>query len=313
MLGYLCAVHPLPVIMIESSLRDLQGANKWLAALALALVGLTLAVAIAAAGLLRLALDRLLFPPVPLQPVSQAPAEAFRLAGHDGAAMVVSRFDRTVSSAGQGCVVFFPGHDGGLARYARDLFPDLERAGLVVYAVAYPGQDGAPGPARMADVRALAATAVAKVVASCGRTRTVVAGRSLGAMIAAYACADSSPAGLVLESTAPSLSAGIRGALREHWFLRPLALLPMGWILVHDFSLAEALPSRLHVAIFQGSADTRTPLEDLSVDAVQAPIVVVEGGTHADTLLRAKPAMIATMLGMIRGSQEAAAAGGEDD
>jgi hypothetical protein len=132
-------------------------------------------------------------------------------------------------------------------------------------------------------------------------------------MVAAYACAESSPAGLVLESTAPTLSAGIRAALREHWFLRPLVLLPMGRILAHDFSLAEALPSRLHVAIFQGSADTRTPLEDLSVDAVHAPIVVVDGGTHTDTLQRAKPAMIATMLAMIRGSQQAAAAGGEDD
>jgi pimeloyl-ACP methyl ester carboxylesterase len=287
--------------------------RKWLAALPVALVGLAAAYAIAAACLLRFNLDRLLFPPVPLPPASRAPAEAFRVAGHDGAAMVVRRLDRTASSARQGCVVFFPGHDGGFDRYARELFPDLERAGLAVYAVAYPGQDGAPGPARIADVRSLAAAVVARVVASCGPTRTVVAGRSLGAMIAAYACADASPAGLVLESTAATLSGAIRGGLREHWFLRPLVLLPMRRILAHDFSLAEALPSRLHVAIFQGSADTRTPLEDLSVDAVHAPIVVVDGGTHTDTLQRAKPAMIATMLGMIRGSQEAAAAGGADD
>jgi acetyl esterase/lipase len=287
--------------------------RTWLGALSLALVGVAAVYAIAAACLLRLGLDRLLFPPVPLRAASQAPAEAFRVAGHDGAAMVVRRLDRTASSARQGCVVFFPGHDGGFERYARELFPDLERAGLVVYAVAYPGQDGAPGPARIADVRSLAAAVVARVVASCGPTRTVVAGRSLGAMIAAYACADSSPAGLVLESTAATLSGAIRATLREHWFLRPLVLLPMHRILAHDFSLAEALPSRLHVAIFQGSADTRTPLEDLSVDAVHAPIVVIDGGTHADTLQRAKPAMIATMLGMIRGSQEAAAVGGVDD
>jgi len=274
---------------------------------------MALAYVVAAACLLRFDLDRWLFPSAPLQPASKAFTQTFRLAGHDGAAMVVRRFARTESSGSLGCVVYFPGHEGGLDRYARDLFPDLERAGLVVYAVAYPGQDGAPGPARIDDVQFLAARVVSMVAATCGRTRTVVAGRSLGAMIAAYACGDTSPAGLVLESTAPSLSAGIRGTLREHWFLRPLVLLPIGEIVAHDFSLAQALPSRLHVAIFQGSADTQTSVEDLSVEAVHAPIVVVDGGTHADTLERARPAMIATMLGMIHGSQEAAAAGGEDD
>jgi pimeloyl-ACP methyl ester carboxylesterase len=277
------------------------------------LAGAAVAYAVAAACLLRFDLDRLLFASVPLRPASKAFAEAFRLAGHDGAAMVVRRFDPAQSSTRLGCVVYFPGHEGGLDRYSRDLFPDLGQAGLVVYAVAYPGQDGAPGPARIDDVQSLAAIAVARVVATCGRTRTVVAGRSLGAMIAAYASGDASPAGLVLESTAPSLSAGIRGALREHWWLRPLVLLPIEGIVAHDFSLAEALPSRLHVAIFQGSADTRTPLEDISIDAVHAPIVVIDGGTHTDTLERARPAMIATMLGMIRGSQEAAAAGGGED
>jgi len=274
---------------------------------------MALAYVVAAACLLRFDLDRWLFPSAPLQPASKAFTQTFRLAGHDGAAMVVRRFARTESSGSLGCVVYFPGHEGGLDRYARDLFPDLERAGLVVYAVAYPGQDGAPGSARLDEVQSLATTIVSTIVATCGRTRTAVAGRSLGAMIAAYASADTSPAGLVLESTAPSLSAGIRGTLRQHWLLRPLVLLPIGRILAHDFSLAEALPPRLHVVIFQGSADTRTPIGDLSIEAAQSPIVVIDGGTHTDMLERAKPAMIATMLDMIRGSQEAAAIGGADD
>jgi len=234
----------------------------------LALVGIAVAYAVVAACLLRFDLNRLLFPTVPLQSAPNAFTEAFRLAGHDGAAMVVRRFDRAESPARLGCVVYFPGHEGAI---------------------------------------------VSTIVATCGRTRTAVAGRSLGAMIAAYASADTSPAGLVLESTAPSLSAGIRGTLRQHWLLRPLVLLPIGRILAHDFSLAEALPPRLHVVIFQGSADTRTPIGDLSIEAAQSPIVVIDGGTHTDMLERAKPAMIATMLDMIRGSQEAAAIGGADD
>ena len=134
-----------------------------------------------AACLLRFDLDRLLFPSETAPPASSAIAETFRLAGHDGAVMIVRRLDPPEPSVRSGCVVFFPGREGGLDRYARDFFPDLERAGLVVYAVAWPGQDGAPGPARIDDVQSLAAAVVAKVVAACGRARTVVAGRSLGA------------------------------------------------------------------------------------------------------------------------------------
>jgi pimeloyl-ACP methyl ester carboxylesterase len=291
-------------------------APRKFAAVTLALGGVVAACFATTAWLLRFDLDRLLFAHTP-PPVSLgAAAEAFRLSGHDGAAMIVRRFDSAEGSPRQGCVVFFPGHEGGGDRYASEFFPDLQKAGLVVYAVAYPGQDGAPGPARIDDVQSLAATAVSTVVATCGRNHTVVAGRSLGAMIAAYAAGAVSSAGLVMESASPSLSAGIRGALREHWFLRPLALLPIERIVKHDFSIAEALPAGLHVAIFQGSADTRTPLADFASEAAgpdRLPIFEVSGGTHADTLQRAKAGMISAMLGMIRGSDEASAAGMMDD
>ena len=269
-----------------------------------------------AACLLRFDLDRLLFARTAPRVSFEASPQAFRVSGHDGAAMIVRRFDRVVTTPRQGCVVFFPGHQGGADRYASDLYPDLEKAGLVVYAIAYPGQDGAPGPARMDDVQALAVAAVSTVVATCGRNHTVVAGRSLGAMVAAYAAGAVLPAGLVMESASPSLSAGIRGALRERWFLRPLAVLPIERIVEHDFSIAEAIPAQLHVAVFQGSADTRTPLADFQSEAggpERLPIMEVAGGTHTDTLQRAKPAMIATMLGMIRGSDEASAAARMED
>ena len=263
-------------------------------------------------GLLRFDLDRLLFPRTGPSAAPGALTEAFRLPGRDGAAMIVRRFDRDVVGPGHGCVVWFPGHHGDVDRYARELFPEVEKAGLVVYAVAYPGQDGAPGPAHLDDVQAAAATAVTTVAQRCGRDETVIAGRSLGAMVAAYAAGSAPSAGLVLESASPSLSAGIRGALREHWFLRPLAMLPIERLVPHDFSLVEALPSGLHVVVFQGSADTRTPLADLRAEAGNAErmaIVEVADGTHSDTLLRARAGMISAMLGMIRGSEEATAAG----
>ena len=290
-------------------------APKTFAAMAVALAGSAVAYVAAAAILLRFELDGLLFAQGPPPTVSRAFTQAFRLPGHDGAAMIVRRFDRGAAQPRHGCVVYFPGHQGGLDRYANELFPDFENAGLDVYAVAYPGQDGAPGRARIDDVQALAATAVAMVIGTCGRAHTVVVGRSLGAMIAAYAAGAMSPAGLVMESASPSLSAGIRGSLRGRWFLRPLALLPIERIVKHDFSLAEALPSDLHAAVFQGSADARTPLADFRSDPgglERLPIIVVAGGTHADTLRHAKQAMIATALGMIRGSEEALAATNAD-
>ena len=290
-------------------------APKTFAAVAAALVGFVVACVAAAAILLRFDLDGLLFAQGPPPAASSAFTQAFRLPGHDGAALIVRRFDRAVAQSRQGCVVYFPGHQGGLDRYANELFPDFEKAGLVVYAVAYPGQDGAPGRARIDDVQALAATAVATVIGICGRAHTVVMGRSLGAMIAAYAAGSTSPGGLVMESASPSLGAGIRGALRERWFLRPLTLLPIERFVAHDFSLAEALPSGLHAAVFQGDADARTPLADFRSDPgapERLPIIVVAGGTHADTLQRARQAMIATALGMIRGSEEALAATAAD-
>ncbi len=93
-------------------------------------------------------------------------------------------------------------------------------------------------------------------------------------------------------------------------------MLPIERIVKHDFSIAEAVPSQLHVAIFQGSDDTRTPLADFGLEAggaERSPIFEVPGGTHTDTMVRAKAEMITAMLGMIRGSDEALATGRMED
>ncbi len=261
------------------------------------------------AGLLRFDLDRLLFPQTPAPGAAAGFREAFRQPGADGNALVVRRF----GTGNAGCVVWFPGEQGGIERYASTLFPDIARAGLVVYAVAYPGQDGAPGRARFDEVQALGSRAVATVIGQCGATRTVVSGRSAGGVIAAHAATATHPAGLVLVSTSPSLAAGVRAHLRRHWFTAALAALPIERLVPRDFTLAEAIPSALHVVIFQGGADRLAPLADLAPadsQPTRAAIVEVPDGTHADTLRRAKPALIATMLDMIRGSQAEAAAVG---
>jgi fermentation-respiration switch protein FrsA (DUF1100 family) len=91
--------------------------------------------------------------------------------------------------------------------------------------------------------------------------------------------------------------------LREHPLSRPLAALPLRIILDSDFTLAEAIPAGLPVVVFQGGADPQAPIEALRLAPDgKSPLTIVEvpGGTHADTFIRAKDAMIARMLEMAR-------------
>jgi hypothetical protein len=260
-----------------------------------------------AALLLRVDLDSILFPRTP--PLKAAVAhdlqEAFRVQGANDEALIAWRF----GNGSAGCVVYFPGQRGGIEQYARQLFDDVTRAGLVVYAIAYPGEDGAPGRAQLADLPSLAGQAAARVATQCGASRTVLAGRAVGALVAAWASSrlPSPPAGLVLESTSPSLAEEVRAHLREHPLSRPLAWLPMRAVLARDADLAGAIPDDLHAVVFQGTADDVAPIADLrpGPGTTTFPAVVqVRDGTHADTLSRAREAMIATMLQMIHAASQ---------
>lgn len=203
-----------------------------------------------------------------------------------------------------GCVVFFPGQHGGITTYERTLFPSLVSQGIKVFAASYPGQDGAPGASTMAEVNVLASSAVSLVSRECGQKHLVVLGRSLGSMVAAYSVSLSRPAGLVLVSAAPSLSAAIASDLRSHWYLWPFRALPIRLLLCHDYSLIEALRpnTAVPVLVFQGSRDQRTPLALLRSEYT-APrwcrIIVVRGGTHLDTYLVAKEAIVEAVKGLL--------------
>ena len=257
-----------------------------------------------AALLLRLDLDAILFPrtraPVPV--VARDLVEDFRVPGNDGEALVVRRF----GSGAAGCVLWFPAGHGGVERNARELFEDVTRAGLVVYAVAWPGQDGAPGRVRWEPLHALAARAATGVIARCGAPRTVIAGEGIGGLVAALATSTlmQRPAGLVLETVSPTFAAAVRAHLREHASTRALALLPLEQLLPHDEVLADAIGADLHAVAFQGTADAQAPVAELRPGAApqgeRPAVIAVQEGTHADTRARAKAAMIATALDMIR-------------
>jgi alpha-beta hydrolase superfamily lysophospholipase len=278
--------------------------RRQLHVIGLAVLALALLYFGGAALLLRLDLDAILFPrnraPAPV--VAPDLVQDFRVAGTEGDALLVRRF----GSGSAGCVLWFPDEDGGIERYAGALFESVARAGLVVYAVAWPGQDGAPGRARWTSLPGLAARAASAVIARCGAARTVIAGEGIGGLVAALATSTllQRPAGLVLESVSPTFSAAVRARLRERVATRALALLPLERLLPHDEVLADAIGADLHAVAFQGTADAQAPVAELRPGAApqgERPAVTeVRESTHADTRNRARADMIATMLDMIR-------------
>lgn len=254
----------------------------------------------AAAYVCHFEIGQLLFPAVAWAGVhdQQSPR---RLSDGNGNTLLMRQY----GSPRVGCVVFFPGQHGGVARYQRDLFPAYAASGLAVFALSYPGQDQAPGRTKLGEIQILSRRALDVVGETCPLSRTVLVGRSLGSMLAAYATQGIRPAGLVLEAAAPSLSSAILVRLRSRWYLSPLACLPVSKLLPHDYSLAEALtdtPS-FPVAVFQGTADEQTPIRLLrpaGAIPARARLVPVPGGTHSDTYRLVLKDYVEVALRMIR-------------
>jgi acetyl esterase/lipase len=255
------------------------------------------------ACLVRYRLDRLLFPEVPgfstaaiVATISAEPTTSSR--------MLV----RAYGTGRLGCVVFFPGQHGGVATYERTLFPLLVAQGVRVFAASYPGQDGAPGRASIAEVNIFASKAVALVTSDCGSKHTLVLGRSLGAMVAAYATGHNPVAGLILVSAAPSLSSAIDAQVRSHWYFYPFRMLHARSLLRRDYSLTQALRSSavVPVLVFQGAQDQQTSLEPLRSGFPLprwACIIAVPGGTHQDTYIVASGAIMAAVKSFLHRSK----------
>ena len=254
---------------------------------------------IGGACLLRFALGSRVLPRVDPSAHTMAPL-FLRTSGADGNGMLVRRYGTPTV----GCVVFFPGQHGVLSKYKTNLFPAFAAQGIAVLAVAYPGQNGAPGTSHLHELWPLAAQVVAAAQATCPGHRVVLYGRSSGSMVAAYAAAKSHPAGLILESAAPSFSSAILLRLKARWYLVPLTLLPVSRLLPHDYSLAEARSRMVGVpaVVFQGTADSETPLSALRAAGVPGnlQLVVVSGGAHSTTYLLARDRIIQTALSMLR-------------
>jgi hypothetical protein len=251
----------------------------------------------AGALILRYRLDARLWPPDAANEIGPLPPPTFATDGAGGSGTLV----RAVGPDVQRCVVFFPGHSGGFTRYMGDLFPALNAAGLRVWAVAYAGQDGAPGRASRATLPGDIERLLRRVEAHCPRAHTVFLGRSLGATVAAVAAANWRPSGLVLEGAGASLAAAVRQELAQHWYTRLLEVLPIETLVVPDFPLPEWLrrfdPKR--TVVFQGALDERMPVADLApLVQMGVTVHVVPGAQHGNTYQLAGRAFYDAVAGL---------------
>ena len=249
-----------------------------------------------AAYVLHFELGRLLFPRAPAD-AGPSPKATVSFTGRLGSELLLRRYGEQVG----GCVVLFPGQHGGAATY----IPSYVAAGLEVFAMAYPGQDGAFGHTDLEEIENLVGQALVSVERSCKPERTVLVGVSLGATLASYARTSPRVAGLVLVSATPSLSSAINVRLRSNWYTAPLALLPLEALLPHDYSLVEGLRQHpgVKVVVFQGTLDEQTPLKLLyKPNALPegTEVMPVTNGTHSNTFSLSQEAQVAHTLRMLR-------------
>lgn len=253
------------------------------------------------AALLRWDLDRLVFSAQSQQRTHEG--KRFDVAVSPDATVVVRRY----GDAGRACAFFFPGQHGGIGSYERTLFPLIREAGADVYAISYPGQDGAKGHAHVDRLFGQVALAVSRVsrAARCGMRRSVFVGRSLGATVALAEAVKFRPRGVLVDGLGADLASVVRAWMGRHPLSTGWRLLPVRALLGRrDYpaaSLLQQMPS-VPVSIFQGTADTVTRYA-LARSAVQGrPNVTfetVDGGTHHDSYLLAGSAYVRSLRSLL--------------
>ncbi len=236
--------------------------------------------------LLRFAIDQLTF----TAQINDATHEdqRYEVKVGSGRSVVVRRY----GSANAACVIFFPGQHGGIGTYERTLFPQIEGVGAVVYAVSYPGQDGAAGSSRLRWLNEDVAAAIDFVKRStpCIPAQSVFVGRSLGATVALKEAVRFSPRGVLLDGVSPDLSGVVQAWFERHPLAIGWRLLPVRPLLADDFALADIatkLPAT-PVVIFQGMADRVTPFESMRVWASANPairFIPVRGASHENAYM----------------------------
>lgn len=186
------------------------------------------------------------------------------------------------------CIIFFPGRQGGIYHYQDTLFPTFVQSGYTVHALSYPGYEGAKGSTSLAEITDILANAIEQVTSihNCDDKHLVYIGRSLGASIALAVAKEIPPTLIIIDSLGESLTSALQHRLRQQWYLRPLEILPLQY-LVNDIDSVDLITKTYPVPIkvFQGTQDKQTPIDDLS--AIQylnhVELIPIAGATHATT------------------------------
>lgn len=253
------------------------------------------------AALLRWGFDRAIFS---AQSSDRTHEDArFDLAVSPDATVVVRRY----GDAGRACAFFFPGQHGGIGTYEKTLFPLMRASGADVYAISYPGQDGAKGRAHVASLFDQVASALSRASQSahCGMDRSVFVGRSLGATVALAEAVKFRPRGVLVDSLGADLTSVVRAWIGRHRLLMGWQALPVRALLGRrDYpaaSLFRQMPS-VPVSVFQGTADMVTPYalaRNATLGRPNVTFTTVDGGTHHDTYLRAGEAYAASLRSLL--------------
>ncbi|MBD8879512.1 alpha/beta hydrolase [Rhodanobacter sp. 7MK24] len=255
-------------------------------------------------ALLHWDLDRLIFSAQSNAPTHED--QRFDVAVSPETIVVVRRY----GGAGQACAFFFPGQHGGIDTYEGTLFPLIREAGADVYAISYPGQDGAKGHARRDLLPGQVALAIAQVsrATRCDMGRSVFVGRSLGATVALVEASTFRPKGVLVDGLGADLSSVVRAWISRHPALVGWQMLPVRALSGrpdYDATLLFGQISAVPVAVFQGTADTVTPYalaRDATLGHSNVTFTTVAGGTHQDTYMLAGDAYAGSLRSLLAGN-----------
>lgn len=222
-------------------------------------------------------------------------AQRFDVSGDVGADATI--LVRRYGAPGTRCIYFFPGRHGGMGIYERTLIPILLESGATtVYAISYPGQDGARGKGHLAPLLDQVESAIRFVsrTANCEMDKSIFVGRSFGATVALLDAQRLHPKGVVVDGLGADLAVVMRAWIARHMFFYAWQMLPIERLLAeHRYALGPVLArlAPMPIVIFQGTADIVTPFSAAQAVARGHSNVLfypVIGGRHDNSYVLAR-------------------------
>ncbi|CAJ0691801.1 hypothetical protein LMG18091_01508 [Ralstonia wenshanensis] len=205
------------------------------------------------------------------------------------------------------CAYFFPGQHGGMGTYERTLFPFLLESGTTIYAISYPGQDGARGRSHLVQLPDQVETAIRFVArtAGCEAGQRIFVGRSFGATVALLEAERLHPEGVIVDGLGADLAVVVRAWIARHTIFWGWQFLPIERILAAQRYAVGPMLTKLAptpVAVFQGAADTVTPFSAAQAVASRHANVMfypVAGGRHENSYVLARTAYLEVLHRML--------------